>query len=75
MSWSWGRRRTESTVELCRDLPEYFGISFDHIRPLGFDEIPAHTYLSRVFHELSVREGFGRDHVVDLTILKYLMGT
>ena len=70
-----GKKRTDSTEELYRDLPEHFGIYFDRVRSLGFDEIPAYTYLSRVFRELFVREGFDRDHVADWTNLKYLMGT
>lgn len=69
------KKKTISTEDLCRDLPPEFGIYFDNIRSLGFDETPSYSYLRKIFSDLFAREGFELDDVFDWIMLKYLMST
>ncbi|KAL9045063.1 MAG: hypothetical protein Q9214_001848 [Letrouitia sp. 1 TL-2023] len=59
------KKKSISTEDLYRGLPKGFGAYFDHIRSLNFGQIPAYTYLRRVFRNLFVREDFDYDHVFD----------
>ena len=67
------KKKTTSTEDLCKDLPNEFKAYFDHLRSLDFDETPDYAYLRKIFRNLFAREGFESDHVFDWTILKYLM--
>ena len=62
-----------NTQSLCKDLFKKFGIYFNHVRFLDFDEISAYVYLHKIFCNLFVREGYVHDHVFDWTISLYLM--
>ena len=59
--------------DLCKDLPKEFVVYFSYIGSLDFGEDPDYSYLSKIFRDLFVREGFDYDNVYDWTIPKYIM--
>lgn len=67
------RKRTISTQDLCKGLPQEFAAYFDYIRSLPQKAKPDYSFLRKRFRDLFTREGFEYDNVYDWTILKYLI--
>ncbi|KAL8659735.1 MAG: hypothetical protein Q9226_000291 [Calogaya cf. arnoldii] len=67
------QKRTISTQDLCKELPQEFAAYFDYLRSLPRNAKPNHAFLRKSFRDLFMREGFQYDNVYDWTVLKYLL--
>ncbi|KAL8986260.1 MAG: hypothetical protein Q9205_000244 [Flavoplaca limonia] len=67
------KKKTISTQDLCKGLPQEFAAYFDYIRSLPRNAKPDHSFLRKIFQDLFKREGFEYDDVYDWTVLKYLL--
>ncbi|KAK7043054.1 serine/threonine protein kinase [Paramarasmius palmivorus] len=52
------KKMTTPTDLLCRGFPNEFGIFLNYTRALRFDDKPDYSYLSKLFRDLFVREGY-----------------
>ena len=67
------KKKTISTQDLCKGLPQEFAAYFGYIRSLPRNAKPDHSFLRKIFQDLFKREGFEYDDVYDWTVLKYLL--
>jgi serine/threonine protein kinase len=62
------QKKMEISVEaLCKSLPVEFATYLGYCRNMKFNERPDYNYITRIFKELFVREGYFYDFVFDWT--------
>jgi len=58
--------KMKTSVEtLCKDLPEEFAAYMNHVRGLGFTDIPNYKFLKRLFRTLFIQNNFLMDYDFD----------
>ena len=53
---------------LCKDIPVEFERYLAYCRGMKFNERPDYSYISRIFKELSVKQGYACDQIYDWTL-------